>query len=338
MIKFDFAPINTGFAKHGIYDERIIDFYKLRSGKDIDTSYVGNVAVDYDRVTNNSTAIFIEHNRDIFKKLAEIISSRGSTPGIQIASRFSEVPANKNWKANISTHVIYARDEILSLSDDDFDKEIQLIQKAIHYAVETGFYTIQLHAAHGYLLSRLLNRQINQRNGKYAFGCFNWLEDIANFTKSLSSSIILDIRFNILDGIEKDTIEMDYKQFLLGKLIENGCQKISLTNGFYDVDKTLIYPIDKESVYNNLLRAVALSDKYPDTSFSIAGNMLSIISAQSKLPKNLNIALGRSLIADPNAILNFKNCKDQICTFCGKCHYFSLGKESLICPISNIGT
>lgn len=336
MIKFDFAPINTGFAKNGIYDTRILNFHSVRSGKNIETAYVGNVSVNVKRTTNSSTAFFNKQNNLFLKKLATVISDNGSLPGIQIASRLSAISANKHWESDPYVHTAEAIKEITDLSDEDLDEEIQSIKKGIYFAVEAGFSVIQIHAAHGYLLSRLVNRKINQRSGKYAFGCLNWLKQLATFTKNLSSDVIFDVRLNILDGIEKDTTEIAYKKNIIKWCIEQGCQKVSLTNGFYDINKHLIYPCDEKFAHANLIRAIAIAEEHPEISFSIAGNMLSALSKGSRLPNNLIIALGRALIADPNAISNFKAGKASQCSFCGECHYYSLGKASLTCPVSGI--
>ena len=58
-IKFVFAPINIGTANQGFIDKIFSDFYIERSGKNIDLTYIGNVAIDSQYVTNSRTPLFL---------------------------------------------------------------------------------------------------------------------------------------------------------------------------------------------------------------------------------------------------------------------------------------
>lgn len=336
MIKFDFAPINTGFAKDGTYDDRIIKFHNARSGKGIETSYIGNISTSEFNCTNNSTAFFSDKNILFLEKLSETITQNGSAPGIQIATRISAVPPNRNWTGNIHAHTKSAMKELCSLTDEAIENELELIKYGIKLSIESEFSIIQLHAAHGYLFSHLLSRVVNKRTGKFAFGRLHWVEELSTYIRTLSSTATFDIRINILDGLEEKAQEFEYKQQLVKALVNSGCQKISLTNGFYDVNKELIYPQEALFASENLARATVLAKSSPNTAFSIAGSMLSVISPHSLLPANLSIALGRALIADPNAVVNFRAGKKTACTLCGECHYYSHGKENISCPAAHL--
>lgn len=328
---FDLAPINTGFAPNGIYDERILNFHNLRSGNFISSSYVGNVATSKSSVTNFSTAFFCQENIRTFIKLAKLISANGSVPAIQIGSRISARKPPKKWTGNILSHVAFASAELVRLSSYEIQKEIDLLVDIALKLADCGFLVVQLHAAHGYFFSRLFNRIINTRTDKFAFGELDWLlNSLAKF--GLASSSLLEIRLNIKDGIEEIDHELIYKKKLIGAIADIGFKRISLSNGFYDIDKNFIYPATKSFSDASISFATEIAKEHKQCTFSVAGNILGSVTPNSNIPENLVIALGRPLIADPFAVTNFWNNRSLICNFCGECHYFSKGRSSLTCP------
>lgn len=70
--KIFLAPINTGFGKFGNPTPDLIRFHSARSGKGIGISYVGNVAIDSDSVTNDNTLFFAKSFGE-WRKLVEEI-------------------------------------------------------------------------------------------------------------------------------------------------------------------------------------------------------------------------------------------------------------------------
>ena len=91
--KYFLAPINIGCAINGNPTSKLIKFHDQRSGSFIGISYVGNVSIDKNYVTNSGT-LFLDSNSDLIKwqDLAITISGNNSLPGIQIACRASKIP------------------------------------------------------------------------------------------------------------------------------------------------------------------------------------------------------------------------------------------------------
>ncbi|WCB46970.1 oxidoreductase [Nitratidesulfovibrio vulgaris] len=330
-INFELAPINTGFTKDGIYDHRIIDFHRLRSGNNINVSCIGNIATSQRTTTNKTTAYVNDRNKNKLEELAKIITNNGSIASAQLASRISAIPPKHTWENEITEHVTNASHEICAASEDIIQQELsEITEKAITIA-HLGFQIIQIHAAHGYFLSRLLNRVVNKRKDKFSFGNLSWLKDIrSNFSQRAPHSN-LEIRINIADGIESYEEELTYKKDIIKTIQNCGISRISLSNGFYDINKSHIYPNDTFLPKRSLNNAIHIANDNPSSFFSIAGNILECITPDSSIPNNLSIAVGRPLIADPRAIINFYSGKSSSCIKCGECHYFSNRKEFLSC-------
>lgn len=331
-ILFDLAPINTGFAPNGIYDERIFYFHERRSGNFITNSYVGNIATSKSSVTNSSTAFFCNENISKLTKLARLISDHGSVPAIQIGSRISALAPQKEWIGNSSKHIEFSSNELTQLSTCEIQKEIDLLISIAIQLADCGFIVVQLHAAHGYFLSRLFNRVVNKRLDKFAFGRFEWISDALAKFKQFAPQSLLELRLNIKDGVEKSNIELPYKKSLVRAIVNIGFVRLSLSNGFYDIDKNFIYPSEKSFAMGSFSFASDMATEFQHCTISVAGNILSCITQRTNIPENLAIALGRPLIANPLAVVGFWNNLPPICNFCGDCHYFSKGRSSLTCP------
>lgn len=333
-IQFELAPINTGFAKNGVYDQRIIDFHKLRSGNNISISCLGNIATSKTTTTNNSTAYLCKENEKTLKKIASTIKDNGSTAAAQIASRISRIPPKHGWQNQATEHIANATQELNHTSEQLILNEISDITSKAIILARLGFQSIQIHAAHGYFLSRILNRKINKRKDKFSFGNLSWLRDVRDKFAQETVNSNLEIRINLADGTEDYDDEVLYKNDIIREILDCGITKISLSNGFYDINKSYIYPDDKNFALRSLNNAIKIAQDNSPFLFSISGNIFACITPESLIPNNLSIAVGRPLIADPFAIDRFYDGKTTRCIKCGECHYFSNKKEFLSCSQS----
>lgn len=78
---------------------------------------------------------------------------------------------------------------------------------------------------------------------------------------------------------------------MIGTIAEIGFKRISLTNGFYDINKSLIYPTAISHSDTSLSFATEIANEYNQCTFSVAGNILNSITPNSNIPENLVIAL-----------------------------------------------
>lgn len=332
-IKISFAPINTGFAINGIFTDEIFNFHKNRSGPNIDISYVGNVAVSEKRTTNSRTATFKKENQPKLEHLAEIIKQEGSKAGIQIASRRSLAPATVGWRGDSSRITALRIKEILELKETEIEKEINDVIECSKTAIRLGFDVIQIHAAHGYFISSLLTKEFNLRKDKFSYDSSYIFEKIANSLPSQHHKAKLAIRINSINGISSKENEHDNTIELISKLIKSDFSIISLSNGIYDINKELIYPINNNTIRSNHDRAVIISKSFNDTEFEFSGHAERLTTNKlNNAPQNLSHLLGRELIANPDISKDITLINDNICNDCNSCHYYTSQKDHITCP------
>jgi 2,4-dienoyl-CoA reductase-like NADH-dependent reductase (Old Yellow Enzyme family) len=334
--QFFFAPINTGFAFNGEISQRFTDFYSHRSGHGLGITYVGNVSVARGWITNNNTPILSVNNIQDWKKIASIIKRNGSVPAIQLACRASKHESMREWKQrNPSELVNLLRNEFSALPKEKIDVIFKDFLSSAGLAVEAGFEIIQLHAAHGYFLSQLLDPRINCRKDCYGSDPLGTILSLISEIRSMSKFSLIDIRLSITEGFDEEDFEYARKIDLIEQIVTD-LDIVSLSNGTYDLDKNLVYPSKCLGHGPFIKMAIPLSLKYPSIIWNVAGNIWDIRKIPTGTPQNLAFCIGRAIIADPEIIeKSLTGNYDTIrwCRRCGDCHYYSKGMDHIYCPL-----
>lgn len=334
---FYLAPINTGLAPNGKPNKKFLEFYKKRSGKNIGITYIGNVAVGEEWRTNSNTPWLSNDSKKIWKDLTTIIEKNGSLPGIQIACRHSKEEApSKMWSRVDAKKFLNDVKEYFSNIPIDVIHQINdAFIKSCRLAIEFGFKVLQIHAAHGYFFSQLLDDRINNRTDIYGADPLNPIRELIEFIKKQEKDIITDLRLSLYDGIEAKSIEFERKSILIEKISMTDIDIISISNGSYDFNKQFIYP-PVEWGHGPFIRdVISLAVKHPMKIFNVAGNIWDLRKIPTDIPDNLSFSIGRALIADPEIIKKSISGRfDEIvwCTRRGSCHYYTKGHSEIYCP------
>lgn len=328
---FFLAPINTGLAQHGAPTTALVDFHRLRAGKSIGVAYVGNIAIHPRHVTNAGTLHATSDSR-LWPELAEAIERAGTVPGAQLATRLAPTPASRAWvrddeEGAVSELILY----LAALDTRELDQVAVLFGRAATAMAAHGFRVLQIHAAHGYLLSQLLTPVLNTRTDEYGRDPSLLLRRCAEEIRSAVPTAIVDIRVSLQLG---DRLGAGVSQVALDEILKVS-DMISVSGGHYELARQLIYPArrDGENVY--LSAANDLARMHADHTWNCAGNVRSL--AGLRLPSNMTVSLGRPLIADPEFVdksLSGRIEEIRACDWNGACHYYTRGRSSIECPIS----
>ena len=329
-----FAPINLGICPDGNIDRKFSNFYIERSGKGIDLTYIGNVAIDKQYRTNNFTPLLLKENKDEWEYLIEQIRKNGSLVGIQLGCRFySENAIQRITNIDKERKINEIINFITSTSTHEIDNIINLFVKQAKIAIDLGFDYIQIHAAHGYFLSLLLSPSLNRRNDKYNCSDCLFIHEIIEGIRKYSENIKLDLRISLIEGILNEEDEFNQKLSILKRLATFRLNMISLSNGIYDITKNLIYPSLNKGFYpmQKYEDRILMINKNINWNFCGNINKLEYIKKLSD-KKHRSLSIGRSLIADPFFLVNTEESSSN-CNGCNKCHYYTRGTTGLSCPI-----
>jgi len=318
------APINPGWSENGMITDKYADFFVKRAGNDVGICYVGNVALQNEWKSNANTAVMGVNSDANWKELSRRINDKGSHAGIQLAWKPTGIILQKSFLTNNLDGQLKLFREFYE-NFDDFESVANLFIESIHRSIYLGYSVIQLHAAHGYALSLLLSRSVSGcENPKQTKG----FELIKRIVRGINvGTSVFDIRLSLYEGINDNFDELQYKTKLSELLSEMGFDIISFSNGFYNIDKTMIYPRKKE--HTVILKEVGkFAREHPNILCNVAGNMEFAIISECNIPDNLTFSLGRQLIADTKTVSKMRfHMYDSIqkCSECNRCHYYSFG-------------
>jgi 2,4-dienoyl-CoA reductase-like NADH-dependent reductase (Old Yellow Enzyme family) len=332
------APINCGFASGGSPTDDLHRFHAERSGRSIGLSLVGNVAISLAARSNPRTPVLLGRNLFQFASVARAIQRNGSLAGLQLGFAPSWLHPSKRWRApDIDDELASLRTGIRGAHVEDLADALDAFVAATDLARRAGFDVVQIHAAHGYLLSLMLSPEVNIRNDDFRLDG-PWIERFVSRLLDAAGQARLSFRISTQVGLGSAADELEAAKQLAFRLAVLGVNLIDLSSGYYSLERHLIYP--PPSVVPPLYefaRQLALDLRSPVV---FAGGVTSPEVLRSLLrdsPENLHIGLGRALIADPEFASKAFDYRDEEITLCGRtghCHYFTRGREELECGVN----
>lgn len=311
-----FVGLNTGYVDRGAPDPRMVAFYEERSSPRLTCAIVGNVTIPSgDRV--NSVTPKISQDRS-WNALASAIASRGTTPGIQLASAWEGYAGATSFRPKDWTETI-ARSRAVAATVTPY--RLQQLFADLHVgtelAAEAGFQHVQLHAAHGYLFNLLLDSRLYDG----AADCLVLVDAWAQASRK--TGLETSLRISLRTGDERfDRFGANTFQDKASRL---PVDIVDVSSGFYNIDKRLIYPSRAAVLQERRRETAELASRHPATQFILSGRASTAIE---DFPGNVHLGLCRDLIANPRFLYD----RSLGCQNSGKCHYHSRGAASVICP------
>jgi NADPH2 dehydrogenase len=309
--------INTGFVTGGVPDDRYIDFYRRRSSPQLHSAIIGNVIVPGGYASNDATPTL--SSARVWAEVARVIRDGGSLPGIQLGTAWAGYTGSRSFLSAKRHEVIAeARRLVASLGREGLGEVLDSFDKATIVAVGHGFTHVQVHAAHGYLPSLMVDRRINP-DASWAIDRLASLGERLRGQK-IETSIRISLRTGDSDFDSAGTADLQ------DELAALPFDFVDLSSGFYNINKRLIYPARPDDLDARLHETLAVAYRHPGRAFILSGRAMSQSTAD--LPPNIHLGLCRDLIANPRFLSEPMNgCQNH-----GKCHYYSRGSAHVTCP------
>ena len=218
----------------------------------------GNVMVDF-RAKNEPGVVVIESERDLaqLKQWAEIGKQYGMVQLIQLSHPGRQCPKGLNKETVAPSAVPFSvmlattfgtprelrEDEILDIIQR-FATSAQICEKA-------GFEGVQLHGAHGYLISQFLSPLTNKRQDQWGGSIENRMRFLLEIYKAVravtSDQFIISVKLNSADfqrgGITEDEVVAVFKA-----IDEAGIDLIEISGGTYEAPAMAGAKADKRKV------------------------------------------------------------------------------------------
>ncbi len=318
-------------SEDGACSQKLIDFLVERARGAVALIITGQA---YVRPEGQARPYQLGVHRDdlvsSLRQLAEAVHQEGGKIALQVAHagyRARHIPS-------VKTPVTVSRIEGLTewpckeLSAADIGNITDAFAQAAGRAREAGFDAVEIHAAHGYLLSQFMSPRYNRRTDEYGGSLENRaraiLETLEKMRKSVGPDYPLLIKMNCEDFIESG-LDLNDSLRIGQMLAEKGADAIELSGGTLESGKLKpcrkgILTPDKEAYFQEQARAFKEKISKP---LILGGGIRSFQIAQKLVEEGVAdyISLGRPLIREPHLIKRWRegNLQKAACTSNNEC-------------------
>jgi len=323
---------------------KLLDLYSELGDGGVGTIITG--MEDGGLMVDNTT--FRDADIDAYRKVPQVIHQYGAAAIQQISHKGSQIKG-------VSDERLYSLNR---LSDLEIEQLIQRFVKNIDRSRQVGFDGVQLHGAHGYLLSEFLSPAQNRRTDKWGGSTekrFRVIGEIIKRSKEKHSEFPIFIKINGYDFQKNGMREPEAVK--IAKLLEKaGCDGIEVSCGVgrdgFSIVRTPEPPIDaileltpyreRSSVakffisivaryriisytplYNYNVCAASEIKKNVNIPVMVVGGIRSLQDMQTIVGNNLAdfVSMGRPFIIEPGFVNSFKSKHqtESACINCGFC-------------------
>jgi 2,4-dienoyl-CoA reductase-like NADH-dependent reductase (Old Yellow Enzyme family) len=205
----------------------------------------GNVMIDRRAMTSPGGVVLEdERHLDRFRQWAEIARSGGAQVWVQLNHPGRQTFANMGQQALAPSAVALDMGSFSKLfaepkpmTEDDIEDVIQRFAKSAALAEKAGFTGIQIHAAHGYLLSQFLSPLTNRRTDRWGGSLENrarlLLSVIEAVRQAVSPQFCVAVKLNSAD-FQRGGFDTDDARQVIEWLNEQPIDLLELSGGSYE--------------------------------------------------------------------------------------------------------
>ncbi len=265
-----------------------------------------------------------------FKRLTRAVHDRGAQIAMQIGhgGRLSQYLHSKNilpLAPSIIENDPYFSGAYRSMTDDDIGEVIQAFGDGARRAKEAGFDAVQIHGAHGYLLSQFLSHYANHRHDQWGGNLENRLrihcEVYKDIRKKVGEDYPIFIKIGVEDGFPGGLEFNEGKE--AAKLLANlGFDSLEISMGILGSTqlRSNTNSLDQEAYSRNWCREIKSQTDIP---IMMVGGLRTLSLMEEIIQNNEAdfISLSRPLICEPCLINDFKTNKQKkaSCISCNNC-------------------
>ncbi|MBE4704383.1 oxidoreductase [Spiroplasma platyhelix] len=297
-------PMDTLMANDGFANEFHIQHYGARSYGGTGTIIIESTAVQENgRIREKDLGLWKDAHIEPFKHVVKAIKLGGALAGVQLnhAGAKAELKINTVGATNFYDYIDQTNFSLLTV-EQLADIKTSFI-KAAKRAQEAGFDFVELHAAHGYLLSEILSKKINEVTNDQDI--LKRAKIIIEIVDAINQDIKIPvaIRFSISDHSNDGMKVEDFVPLL--KALENKVVYFHISSG--EVISRVDIPKVIQEAGTKLFRIpLALKVKQAVATPVIAvGNFDSRKDVDSAISLGIDaVAIGREHLFNPNIVVN----------------------------------
>ncbi len=325
--------------------DRLLEYMaQLTQGK------VGLIITGHAYVTREGQAgpcqlgIYSDEMIDSLKQVASTVHKNGGVVAVQLAHAGKNA-IGKDLHASLAPTDVFKKEvkKASAMTLDDINKTIKAFGDAADRAVKAGFDAVEIHAAHGYLLSQFLSPYYNKRDDDYGGSLENrarlLVQVYEEIRERVGTSFPIMVKINSEDFLENG-MSVDEMITVCQMLEHRGMDAIEMSGGTFESGKYLPSRAgtskseEREVYYREAARAFK---KEIDIPLILVGGFLSYNIAEEAVISGIAdyVALSRPLIREPHLVKRWESGDREKarCISCNKCFSTLFTKEALHCPV-----
>ncbi|KAJ6104439.1 hypothetical protein N7523_010759 [Penicillium sp. IBT 18751x] len=314
LASFSFNDLNA----RGIPSPALIQAYKSWGEGQIGINLTGNVMIDPGHLEAAGNPVIPQHapfSGERFERFQELATA-GKAAGMLIVAQVGH-PGRQTpqyLQPNpISASDVQVKGDPMGMTfgkpraatEEDIANIIDGFAHAAEYLDKAGFDGMQLHGAHGYLLSQFLSPTTNLRTDKYGGSLKNRMRLILEvrdeIAKRVSKEFIVGIKVNSVEFQEKGFQPEEAKE-LCEALEEHAFDFVELSGGTYEnwplANQKRESTLEREAFFLDFAKLIVPG--LTKTKTYVTGGLKTVEGMVKALETVDGVGLGRALCQEPN--------------------------------------
>ena len=314
---------------NNLVNQKHLNLYEKWAEGDVGTVLTGNVQVDK-RYLESAGNVAIEKSNykdqiDLLRKWTEVGTKNNTNLWMQISHAGRQTPGDLNMKPVAPSDVglkipgrKYGTPK--PLTKEEIEDVIERFIFTAKVAQDTGFTGIQIHSAHGYLMSEFLSPDINKRNDEWGGSLENrsriLLRIINGCREALGDDYPISVKLNSAD-FQKGGFSAEDSSKVASMLSDAKIDLLEISGGTYEqprllgLDTVSINPkrseTRKESTIAREAYFLAYTEeikKVIDIPLMVTGGFRSRLAMETAINKGACeiVGIGRPLCSDPMSV------------------------------------
>lgn len=288
------------------------------------------------RLSARQIGAFSDEHLPGLSRLAKTIHDQGALAAIQLHHAGGQTNLENTHGLPLLAPSAVTRGQVLPLamSKADIERVQENFVAAARRAMQAGFDAIELHGAHGYLISQFLSPAMNLRQDEYGGTLENRarfaLEVLEKVRAAIGDNCLIYIRFGAADGIANGLTLEEGRQ-VAEWLVQSGARMLHVSGG---VGGAPTVGSADEGNWSATLRLAAQIRPVVDVPVIGVGGIIHPEQAEATLAADMVdlIAVGKAMLADPlwaSKALGHIQTPISFCRACPRCGHF---KHPFTCP------
>ncbi len=289
------AAMDEQLAPHNVPGPALVRLYDTWAKGGAAVLVTGHVMVDR-RFAANFDSTVVEDERDLptLQAWAQAGTQNGTRLFMQLNHPGKQIPKNVNPQPVAPSAVPLSQDLAAlfnpprELAADEIRDIICRFGQSAHIAEKAGFSGVQIHAAHGYLLSQFLSPHHNRRSDEWGGSLENRMrllvEIYHEIRRQTSDGFTVALKLNSAD-FQKGGFSEDESVQVLAKMAELGIDLLEISGGNYES------PAMMSGIKDSTRRREAYFLDYADKARAVIGSVPLVITGGFRSASAMNEAL-----------------------------------------------